>query len=89
MMQEEEDWVDDKRLVVPENIRRHRLPGYASELNPQGHVWAELREKEFPNRVFSDMAGVGAPWKRSCHGWRRIGAACAASAPGPGLLVST
>ena len=45
-------------LVVPENIRLHRLPGYSPELNPQEHLWEELREKEFPNRVFSDMSGV-------------------------------
>ena len=47
-----------KALVVPENVRLHRLPAYAPELNPQGHLWDELREKEFPNRVFADMAGV-------------------------------
>jgi hypothetical protein len=34
------------------------LPAYAPELNPQEHLWDELREKEFPNRVFADMAGV-------------------------------
>lgn len=45
-------------LGVPENIRLHRLPGYAPELNPQEHVWDELREKEFPNRVFESMEGV-------------------------------
>ena len=27
-----------KALVVPENIRRHRLPPYAPELNPQEHL---------------------------------------------------
>ena len=47
-----------KALVVPENIRLHRLPPYSPQLNPQEHLWDELREKEFPNRVFSDMAGV-------------------------------
>ena len=47
-----------KALVVPENIRLHRLPGYSPQLNPQEHLWDELREQEFPNRVFSDMAGV-------------------------------
>ena len=47
-----------KALVVPENIRLYRLPPYAPELNPQEHLWDELREKEFPNRVFGDMAGV-------------------------------
>ena len=48
-----------KALVVPENMRLHRLPSYSPELNPQEHLWDELREKEVPNRVFSDMAGVG------------------------------
>ena len=47
-----------KALLVPENIRLHRLPAYSPELNPQEHLWNELREKEFPNRVFADMAGV-------------------------------
>lgn len=45
-------------LRVPENIRLHRLPGYSPELNPQEHVWDELREKEFPNRVFESMEAV-------------------------------
>jgi transposase len=47
-----------KDLIVPENIRLYRLPSYSPELNPQEHLWDELREKEFPNRVFADMAGV-------------------------------
>jgi len=49
-----------KNLRVPENIRLHRLPGYSPELNPQEHVWDELREKEFPNRVFDSLDGVRA-----------------------------
>lgn len=47
-----------KALIVPENIRLLRLPAYAPELNPQEHVWDEIREKEFPNRVFCDLASV-------------------------------
>lgn len=47
-----------KDLRIPQNIRLVRLPPYAPELNPQEHVWDELREKQFPNRVFADMAGV-------------------------------
>jgi hypothetical protein len=47
-----------KDLVVPKNIRLIRLPPYAPELNPQEHVWDELREKEFPNRVYADMDSV-------------------------------
>ena len=47
-----------KELVVPDNMRLVPLPGYSPELNPQEHVWDELREKEFPNRVFPDLESV-------------------------------
>lgn len=47
-----------KALIVPENIVLHRLPAYSPQLNPQEHLWDELREKEFPNRVFESMEGV-------------------------------
>lgn len=47
-----------KDLPIPENIRLHRLPPYSPQLNPQEHLWDEIREKEFPNRVFADMVGV-------------------------------
>lgn len=47
-----------KDLVVPENIRLLPLPAYSPELNPQEHLWDELREKEFPNRVFDSLTGV-------------------------------
>jgi hypothetical protein len=60
-----------KELVVPENIRLLELPPYAPELNPQGHVWDELREKEFPNRVFNHMEAVV---RQLEHGLLRIAA---------------
>ena len=47
-----------KAWVVAENSRLLRLAPYAPELNPQEHVWDEVREKEFPNRVFADLPGV-------------------------------
>jgi len=47
-----------KELAIPENIRLLPLPPYAPELNPQEHVWDELREKEFPNRVFNHLDAV-------------------------------
>ena len=47
-----------KELVIPESIRLLALPPYAPELNPQEHVWDELREKEFPNRVFNPLDAV-------------------------------
>jgi len=47
-----------KELKRLENIRLVGLPPYSPELNPQEHVWDELREKEFPNRVFNDLDAV-------------------------------
>lgn len=47
-----------RELRVPENIRLHHLPAYSPELNPQEHVWDELREKEFPNCMFGSIDGV-------------------------------
>jgi len=47
-----------KDLVVPENLRLLPLPAYSPELNPQEHLWDEIREKEFPNRVFDSLEGV-------------------------------
>ena len=45
-------------LIVPENVRLIRLPGYSPELNPQEHIWDEVREKAFPNLVLDQMALV-------------------------------
>jgi len=47
-----------KDLEIPENLRLIRLPPCSPELNPQEHVWDDLREKEFPNRVSADMEQV-------------------------------
>ena len=47
-----------KDLIIPENIRLLRPPPYAPQLNPQEHIWDELREKEFPDRGFADLASV-------------------------------
>ena len=47
-----------KELIVPENIRLIRLPGYSPQLNPQEHIWDEVREKAFPNLVLDQMALV-------------------------------
>ena len=47
-----------KDLAVPADMHLEPLPAYAPELNPQEHLWDELREKEFPNRVFESMEAV-------------------------------
>jgi len=45
-------------LVIPENVCLLALPPYAPALNLQEHVWDELREIEFPNRVFNHLDAV-------------------------------
>jgi len=44
-----------KDLVVPESVRLIPLPGYSPELNPEEHIWDEVREKAFPNLVLDRM----------------------------------
>jgi len=40
---------------LAENVRTVFLPPYAPELNPQEHIWDELREKFFHNRAFDTL----------------------------------
>lgn len=44
-----------KTLTIPKNIRLHPLPPYSPQLNPVEHLWDEIREKYFPNRLFDSM----------------------------------
>ena len=43
------------RFAPPHNMRLLSLPPCAPELNPVEHVWDELREKRFHNRVFDSL----------------------------------
>ena len=45
-------WHRNHSLQIPENLRLLTLPPYAPELNPVEHIWDDLREKWFHNRVF-------------------------------------
>ena len=48
-------WHKSKRFVMPSNLKLLFLPRYAPELNPQEHVWDELREKSFHNKTFDTL----------------------------------
>jgi transposase len=48
-------WHRSDGLKAPANIYLLKLPPYAPELNPIEHVWDELREKFFHNRVFKRL----------------------------------
>ena len=48
-------WHTSSQLTLPDNIGLIPLPPYSPELNPTEHVWDELREKEFHNKVFANL----------------------------------
>lgn len=48
-------WHKSKAMKLAENMRILFLPPYSPELNPQEHVWDELREKFFHNRAFDSL----------------------------------
>jgi len=55
MQVDQAGWHRSKALVIPENIRLISQPAYSPELNPVEHLWEELREKYFPNRLFASL----------------------------------
>jgi len=44
--------------VIPTNVTLGFLPPYSPELNPQEHVWEEIREKIFKNYAAKSMREV-------------------------------
>lgn len=48
-------WHQSESLRLPDNLRLLPLPPYSPELNPVEHLWDELREKAFHNRVFDSI----------------------------------
>ena len=55
-------------LRIADNVALIRLPSYSPELNPVEHLWDELREKEFANRVFDSL---GAAMAQVARGLKR------------------
>lgn len=51
-------WHCAKDLHIPENIRLILQPSHSPELNPVEHIWEELREKYFSNRIFPSLDAV-------------------------------
>jgi transposase len=55
MQVDQAGWHRSQELVVPANIRLISQPAYSPEVNPVEHVWDELREKYFHNRIFPSL----------------------------------
>ena len=51
-------WHRSAALKAPPNLRLLALPPYAPELNPVEHIWDELREKHFHNKVFDSIEAL-------------------------------
>jgi DDE superfamily endonuclease len=51
-------WHSSKKLVAPSHMRLLSLPPYSPELNPVEHLWDELREKCFHNKVFASIGAL-------------------------------
>lgn len=58
-----------EHLRVPDNMALVRLPSYSPELNPVEHLWDDIREKEFGNRVFDSL---GAAMTQAARGLKRF-----------------
>jgi transposase len=58
MVMDGASWHSSADLAIPANLRILHLPPYSPELNPAEHIWDEMREKWFSNKVFKDMNGV-------------------------------
>jgi hypothetical protein len=48
-------WHRSQDIILPSNLQLLFLPPYAPELNPVEHLWDDLREKSFHNRVFDSI----------------------------------
>ena len=55
MVQDGAGWHQSESLCLADNLRLLKLPPYSPELNPVGHLWDDLREKSFHNRVFESI----------------------------------
>lgn len=55
MFMDRAGWHRSKDLKIPKNMRLEWLPPYSPQCNPVEHIWDELREKWFINRVFQSL----------------------------------
>lgn len=51
-------WHRSKSLQIPENIRLLPQPAHSPELIPVAHIWDDIRENYFSNRIFKSMDKV-------------------------------
>ena len=52
-------WHKSQSMPIPNNIRLLSLPPCSPELNPVEHLWHELREKCFRNKMLDSLEKIG------------------------------
>ncbi|MFC1566992.1 transposase [bacterium] len=62
-------WHRSKNLKLPENIKFIEQPAYSPELNSVEHVWDDIREKEFANKLLDSIDNVV---DSLCSGFMRL-----------------
>ena len=58
MFMDRAGWHRSGDLAIPANIKIEWLPPYSPQCNPVEHIWDEIREKWFANRVFKSLDAV-------------------------------
>jgi len=58
MLMDQASWHKAQELRIPQNMRLVWLPAYSPQCNPVEHIWDEIREKWFANKVFDSMDAV-------------------------------
>lgn len=58
MVMDKAPWHTTEKLNIPENMTLVFLPPYSPQINPVEHLWKEIREKYFANKVFRDIDSV-------------------------------
>lgn len=58
MFMDQAGWHKSQELKIPQSMRLLWLPAYSPQCNPVEHIWDEIREKWFANKVFDDMDTV-------------------------------
>ena len=79
-------WHRSQDLQVPGNLRLLFLPPYAPELNPVEHLWDDLREKSFHNRVFDSMTSLEKHLEQALADFEQSPKRARGIAGGPGII---
>ena len=58
MFMDQAGWHRARDLQIPENMKLLWLPAYSPQCNPVEHLWEEIREKWFENKVFDSLDSV-------------------------------